>query len=90
MSLCKNGKVIYMGTITACAKWLGVTVAAIDTHRCRHPGAPYRGYTLEFPDFLEAKSFSTGDLKAMKAWDAFCGPLRKEFGIPIHRRAKDG
>lgn len=90
MSLCKNGKVIYMGTITACAKWLGVTVAAIDSHRFKHPGKPYRGYALEFEDYVETKSFSGDDLKAMKAWDAFCEPLRKEFGIGINRREKDG
>ena len=70
-----------------CAKHLGITVGAFHHAKYRSEEGTNKRHMIETLDddalCEEPLGLSGSDLAAIQAWDAFCEPLRKKFGIPI-------
>lgn len=89
----KTGDWIAGGTVAECAAQLGITTGAFHhaKHRCdRGTNAKHRIEERgEIPPQRADREFSGSDLAAIRSWDAFVEPLRKEFGIPVRRMTKE-
>ena len=78
----RNGVLIAEGNAYQCAEALGIGVKSFRNVFSRKH---YGKYRIEGTPEKEEKQITKTDVKAMKAWDEFCEPIRKEFGIKVKR-----
>lgn len=76
----QSHKLIVSGTAQECGEILGLSGKTIVAYaRACRSGEPckYKVITSEPP------VLSGSDAAAIKAWDDFCEPIRKKYGIPV-------
>lgn len=81
-----TGKILATGTATECGEALGMTNKTV--------------YALGRGDFTSKnyivtenspeKEFDTDMREAANKWEAFAGPLRRKYGIPVYKPKREG
>ena len=77
----ETGDLIASGTQDECGAAIGVSGRTLQQNASLYATGEYTKYRIERND---APSKPTSAyLSAIKAWDDFCEPIRKRYGIPI-------
>lgn len=81
----ETGELVAEGTSNDCGEQLGLRRETIRAAYDGTVGGTYKGYRIEKVVINTDEYNKT----AIMNWDAFCEPLRKEFGIPVYRPKKE-
>lgn len=80
------GDLVVSGDAKVCAKALGMTT---DYFRKASLNEKYKKWNIVDTTTTDRdKCISTNEQSAIKAWDDFCEPIRKKYGIPVYRGRK--
>lgn len=83
----ETGELLVEGTITECASAIGLSRSGFNhAVNAKHHS---RFCFVDTTEEDEVTDRSTDVREAIKAWDAFCEPLRKKYGIPVYRPRKE-
>lgn len=85
----KTGDLLFCGTTAECAEQMGLTAKAFRQALVRSRNGTNRRHRIEESGGTQLKRSERNalqsDAQAIRAWDAFMEPLRKEFGIPVRK-----
>ena len=85
-----TGKLLAVGTAAYCAKVVGISS---DLVRSMARGAQNSRKYMSIDiteDEEKGEAACAHILAAAKAWDAFCEPIRKKYGIPVYKAPEKG
>ena len=81
-----TGELAFEGTANECAEFCGGTVAGFLGGYNRTINETYHGYSVEVVSEPPVKANGCAEFKkAAEAWDAFCEPIRKAYGISVRK-----
>ncbi len=80
----RTGETVFQGTGAECAAFCGGSFAGFYGREDKTKNGTYHGYRVEliYDDPVGAR-IGTREKEAAAAWDAFCEPIRREFGIRV-------
>lgn len=89
----KTEELIAKGTVAECAEQLCMTVSGFRNAVDRAKNGTNRSQKIVAVGHTEVKqpnrNFTSEKQAAIDAWDAFCEPIRKKYGIPVRRMTKE-
>lgn len=87
----RSGALIAAGTAAQCAEQLGISDTGFRSAIKRCKRGQTKKYRIVKVDSLQPEQLISEQdrvLRAIEAWDAFTEPLRKKFGIPVHKEKR--
>ncbi len=81
-----TGELVFEGTDVECAAFCGGTPAGFRDGPLKAKDGLYHGYRVEVTcDVLGSAKTDAESKRLAEAWDAFCEPIRKAYGISVRK-----